>query len=750
MGMSFSPETKVDCVRGIATGRPLSGVPKLLGVRAAQFLSDGGILVTLSVETERKARDKERWLIRRWRWGTGEEVGKPVLVDENQKTDGAWQWSPDGKLLIATGYDPPVALWDARTGARLREIKEARRGTITPDGQCLILSSPRGGLNVYETATGKHLRQLARDLPGRKVGGFYDVFASPDGTMVAAPIGETLSVFDLRTGERLVSEDGGYGRAFSPDSKWLASANPKSIRIFDARTLKTARELPHEFGRSANVLQFSGDGKCLVVRVRETVRHWDLTTGKLIPAPPSHSDTVLKLAFSPDGKRLATGSHDCTVRVWDVATSRQLHCFAVPPAVVASLAFSPDGKTLATAEGRPGYRGETDLRFFELPSGRLLRRFPAHVNGVSTILFSPDGKRLATGGGDDRIRLWDVATGRRLGQVCDLTHPRPLAFLDKGKSLLVNEEDGHQLFDVESLRSLATLPVTMRTAGVYLPEQRLIVAAAVVMAEKKPDHGFPGRETLITWRELTGKVIRSVRLPVDDEDVCLSPDANLMANRSGPEGFVALWDLQSGKRFASINTGPRGHREKRFSPDGRWLATAGENGLVLLWDVERLRSRYWLAEVLAGRGDARRFAVAPGWAVEQLAARLLEVAESEKRVARLIVDLDNDDFDTRESASQALMKFGVDAAFGLMLVVKDGTPEGRLRARKLLDRLDKKEVEKVLLPENTRPAIGVLARIDDPAARRSLAGMAERFPMTLVGKEARAALERLNKEEKKR
>src|SRR5262249_53506665 len=146
-------------------------------------------LITLSQEEGfAEPSYEKRWVLRRWRWGTGEMLGKPVVADGKVNSVPKAFVSPDGRLLVTTGYDGPAFLHDAQTGKRLREIKNGRDGTITPNGKQLVLTTERGGLGVFDSATGKHLCQLAPDRPGtgRFMGGFYYPTVSPDGRMVAA------------------------------------------------------------------------------------------------------------------------------------------------------------------------------------------------------------------------------------------------------------------------------------------------------------------------------------------------------------------------------------------------------------------------------------------------------------------------------------------------------------------------------------------------------------------------------------
>jgi predicted NACHT family NTPase len=148
----------------------------------------------------------------------------------------------------------------------------------------------------------------------------------------------------------------------------------------------------------------------------QTIKLWDVATGKEQATLKGHKHWVRSVSFSPDGKTLASGSDDGTIRLWDVATGKEQTTLKDRPPSrpdrswsVWSVAFSPDGKTLASGSGDFAKTGE--IKLWDVSTGKKKTTLKGHTFDVLSVAFSPDGKTLASGSGDGTIKLWDVTTG---------------------------------------------------------------------------------------------------------------------------------------------------------------------------------------------------------------------------------------------------------------------------------------------------------------------------------------------------
>ena len=338
---------------------------------------------------------------------------------------------------------------------------------------------------------------------------------------------------------------------------------------------------------------FSPDGKLLASADSDgTVRLWNPATGRAVGAPlhATARHGVYGVAFSPDGKLLASAGGDGTVRLWDPATGRAvgapLHASGRTTARygVRAVAFSPNGKLLASADS------DGTVRLWNPATGRRVGA-PLHASaqwGVFGVAFSPDGKLLASTGGDGTVRLWDPATGQAAGKTIH-TSVGPfgghgaVAFSPNGKLLAISSGDGTvRLWNPATGRPVGPSHQTGAVYGVYgvafSPDGKLLASA-------------DADGTVRLWNPATGQPVGAPLLGGNFYHsvygVAFSPNGKLLAS-VGSDGTVRLWNPATGRPVGAplqIGSGlANGVGGVAFSPNGKLLASADYDGTVRLWN----------------------------------------------------------------------------------------------------------------------------------------------------------------------
>jgi WD40 repeat protein len=503
----FSPDSKTlasgsyDGVSffGVETGKPIGYLPT---VRNVVFSPDGETFT--AVEESRS--------ITLWDVATLQKIGQPFTDDVG--ADAGLAFSPDGKMLAVFNHDlfsESVELWDVITQQSIDQINTGRHtniysATFSPDGKMLAFGGcadrfvignseycTQGEIVLWDVATRKLIEQ---PLTGH-TSFVYSVTFSPDGKMLASVSDDhSIILWDIDLEQpSLISEmiaghsDPVRSVAFSPDGRILASGSEDhNIIIWDVETRKPISTLLSQQAGKVSGVVFSPDGKILASGSDDgTIVLWDVTTEKPISNPLKNPNFISNIAFSADGKTLASVGYHAII-LWDITTQQpvgqpiddqgitdQQSDGFIPS--IEHVAFSPTGKILAFCNN------VDTIILWDFAAQQSLGKIIAE-HGLVSMAFSPDGKILVSGGDDGTITLWDVATQRPIGQplldqsiVSSMApYVESVAFSPDGKLLATGYPFEIILWDIETRQPIGRpFPLGARTLA-FSPDSKTLAS----------------------------------------------------------------------------------------------------------------------------------------------------------------------------------------------------------------------------------------------------------------------------------
>ncbi len=586
---------------------------------------------TLAINGIKQTGDKQEGFIYLW----DVESGKQKHTIELSVSYIDLLFSPDSQLLLGTEWNSPIYVWNVQTGEQVDsffsgESQQLSKPVVvlqgiggwafTPDGQTLALGSLGGYIELWDANTFQYMSPT--NITGHSSVYVYGVAFSNDGKTIASGHGDTrIRLWDPHTG-KFKREIFGHTSnvssvAFSPTEPILASGSyDRTIRLWALD--KPIIYIPpniilggalHELKGHTQVINtvvFSPNGKILASGSHDgTIRLWDVKTGQLLHTLTEYRNES-GIAFSPNGSTLASGDFS-TIRLWDVETGTFLRTIGEDLTSVKSIAFSPDGQVLVS--GSRNDRGGSNpysLRLWDVSTGQHLRTFAGNWAETHIVMFTPDGKMLATTGGNDgTVRLWDVCTGSHLRTYTGHTgRVNGIVFSKDGKTLVTGSDDSSILLwdlhqTLTELDYLKTDANTDETINVHDFFSFTIKAKGTGKSAVRKMLFSPDEQTLASVSEdgsirffeaNTGQHLRTILTEYTNGtrvNVLFSADGQTLASQNWydfTDKTILLWDVETGKLLKTILTEHRFSPNMVFSPDGQTLAS-WDYSSVSLWDV---------------------------------------------------------------------------------------------------------------------------------------------------------------------
>jgi WD40 repeat protein/tRNA A-37 threonylcarbamoyl transferase component Bud32 len=499
------------------------------------------------------------------------------------------------KTLASASADGVIRLWDASTGKSRKTIEAHRNGVLSlsfaPDGETLVSGGQDHLVKLWHGRTG----ELRLVLTGHAQG-VTGVAFTADGKMLASSSADgTVKLWRISGGEGIntlkVPGEGVQSLGFSPDGKTLATGGVDgAIRLWDVGTGNAGLILSGHRGPVWS-LCFSPDGKTLAagsgpedagqLQSVGEVRLWDPVGGQLRAVLSGHGQAVVAVAFSGDGRMLASASLDQTVKLWEAAPADAPIVLTRHAGPVRAMAVSADGRTLLSVADvpPPASRNAGVVTLCDAMSGKEFASIVGHTAPVQCIAFSPDGQTGASGDAAGAIKVWNTTTGKEAVPALRL-HAGPvlaLAFGPGSKLLVSGGWDGTvKVFDTVGKGERAIL------RGHVGPVLALAVNAD---GDRIASAGWDG--TVRLWDAATGKARAILRGHAGlVRAVAFSSDGKQLASGAGSAdrlhhnriGEVILWDMTTSKPRTIFAAHPRTVAGLVFSSDGKRLLTACDRG----------------------------------------------------------------------------------------------------------------------------------------------------------------------------
>lgn len=502
-------------------------------------------------------------------------------------------FSPDGSRIVTVSEDKTIVIWNSKNGLKENVLTGhtdyVNLVLFTPDGKNLITSSADNSIRIWNFIDGKEKYNFINAHKNS----IKNINLSADGSMlVSASKDNTAKVWDIKKGILLFELIGQKGEitnaVFSPDNqKIVTTSRDGSVFVWDAKTGTNILKLAVE-KRNVYDAKFSNDGKKIITASEYSAKIWDALSGQMLHNCKNGYDEILSIAISPDRKKFAATSSDNNIIIWDIENGLALTKFQGHKKKVGVPIFSSKGDKLLT------YSEDCTAKVWESNSGKIIFELESKMKQIEGAFFLKDDLNIITLGKRE-LNLWNKNNGTikwdisgSIGKLPGSIIPVDRNFIhEKSKRIITIKGDTAAVINIESGETIFNIiENNTNISNACFSNQGNLIATG----------SYKGIVRI--WNSITGSQIASFSLARESLISCVSfsPDDKKVAIALD-NNSIEIYDIENKKIDFKLTEGVTQILQDGFvksawinsinySPNGLYLAAAGDDKVVRVWDVK--------------------------------------------------------------------------------------------------------------------------------------------------------------------
>lgn len=498
-----------------------------------------------------------------------------IAILNHQNDVNTAEFSEDTKLIITACSDGICRIWNGQSGELQKElksdVKDMTGASLSKDGNRVIASFGDGIAIIWDLNTGEIIDTLKNHASTVN----YACF-SPDGKYaLTASKDNTVKLWNAQTGkfvETIVKHrDNVKCAMFSTNGKKIITASEDgSAIVFDLDT-HVSETVFDDNNVSVEYAEYNYDDTKIAIVTNRVVYIIDVDTNERIELKGQHDDLITSATFSPDGKTIATSSHDKTIKLWDVHTGNVFHTYVGHSSIVKDVVFSSDGRFVLSTSN------DNEARLWNFTSDDRPDIILCEMDILSMVTYSPDGKYIAAISVMGEAKIWDAESREMISTFSIPERANSIAFNEKSDKVVVTSElNKLRVFDVKSgvvLDSIEVAADSNYDNALFIEDDKAIVA-------------YSSECSTVKWL-LDKHTYEYMQGEMEGQLTCLSPlpNANIYLLSHYDKTSFSVWNMSNNTLVKEIGSHAETIWNIRCSHDGKQLISSSSDNTAFIWDM---------------------------------------------------------------------------------------------------------------------------------------------------------------------